>query len=278
MKMLRKSIKPIIFTTIALSIVWFASFWITSREFSKPHQFETRYNSGLIGANKIKVALIGDSWVAGKKLDSFLASYLRKGGWEPEIISFGQRGARSKIIYENLFKPNSEANSSQEVLFGEPFDICVVIAGVNDTSSYIGADFYAHHVSLIVDSLTKRGIFPFILEVPEFGIEKAESKNPVGFLRRHLMRIAYHAGKVDVINDYRETLNKTLGEKFQSDQYTIINFDTVSTDYTANKNLYAQDSIHLSEEGRNLLALTIAHAINNRLSKNISAESLSVSN
>lgn len=220
-KMLRKSNKLIIFVTTALSIIWFANFWLNSREFSKQHQFESRVISELIGSHKIKIALIGDSWVAGKKLDNFLASYLRKDGWEAEIISFGQRGARSKIIYENLFKPNSEENSSQEVLFGEPVDICVVIAGVNDTSSYIGADFYAHHVSLIVDSLRKRGIFPFILEVPEFGIEEAESKNPIGFLRRHLMRIVYHAGKVDVINDYRVSLNKILTEKFQPDQYAI---------------------------------------------------------
>ncbi|MCK9607043.1 MAG: SGNH/GDSL hydrolase family protein [Methylomonas sp.] len=264
-------ISLVLFIALVFSIIWFVNFWLKSREFSTEYQVSTRYFSNVRNSNNIKVALIGDSWVAEKKLDDFLALHLSKRGWNTEIISFGQKGARSKFIYQNLFKSNSQINSSYDVLFGDPINICVVIAGVNDSSSYIGADFYAYHVALIVKSLRKRGIFPFILEVPEFGIEEAESKNPIGYIRRRLMRIAYHSGKVDVINDYRLALETTLHEKFKKDEYVIIRFNNVSTDYKSTKNLFNSDLIHLSEEGRNLLALTIANAINNKLSQNNTA-------
>ena len=54
----------------------------------------------------LTVGIIGDSWVAGQKLDSLLHQELLKNELSNRIISSGHPGAKSKLIYENLFKSN----------------------------------------------------------------------------------------------------------------------------------------------------------------------------
>ena len=53
-------------------------------------------------AAHIKIGIIGDSWVAGNKLDGFIIEGLKTAGIEAEAISSGHPGARSRQIYRDL--------------------------------------------------------------------------------------------------------------------------------------------------------------------------------
>src|SRR5690606_7925243 len=117
------------------------------------------------------IGIIGDSWVAGDKLDSLLFNGLFEKGFENKIISSGHPGAKSKLIYQNLFEDKENEHSSKSLIENRP-DYCIVIAGVNDAASQIGSHFYAYHMNLIVKTLLHYRIKPIIVTCPEFGIKE----------------------------------------------------------------------------------------------------------
>jgi lysophospholipase L1-like esterase len=151
------------------------------------------------------------------------------------------------------------------VLFGMPVHVAVVIAGVNDSQGYIGADHYAHHVVLTAEALRQRGIFPMVVELPEYGIEHATSSDPLGQVRRRLMRRIYHDDRVDVIPMYRAALAQALAPRLDRGQVDLIDFDPVTADFHRSRDLFLPDAIHLSEKGRRALARQIGVALDARL-------------
>lgn len=250
----------LVFGIFLILSVTFLIYWILSRQFAEGEAVGSVGMRQLAQPN-VNIALVGDSWVVGGSLDSFMRLELIRRGWSPKISSFGQSGARSRAIYENLFKEHSVDYSSRSVLFGDSPDVCIVVAGVNDTFGYIGSDFYAHHMVLIVQSLRDRGVFPFILEVPEFGIEEVESRNPFGYLRRRVMRFLYHDGRTDVIAEYRSALDTALAARFSPDEYVIVRFDSVSRDYRIDRHIFEDDLAHLNSDGRKRLASSLSESI-----------------
>ena len=130
----------LLFACALLSGVAAPLLWMHTRHFSVLPDHLTFRAPAPITDRTVRIAIVGDSWAAGRKMDELVRAELGRRGWSVEVVSFGQPGARSQLIYQNLFEPLSEKNSSRDVLFGAPVHAAIVIAGVNDSSGYIGAD------------------------------------------------------------------------------------------------------------------------------------------
>jgi lysophospholipase L1-like esterase len=205
----------------------------------------------------VKVGIIGDSWVAGKKLDDPLRQRLLDLGLNVEVVSSGHPGAKSRQLYRDLFADQTNPESSKALLLDDDLDYLVVIAGVNDTAGHIGRDFYAHHMLGIIQAAQERAVQPLVVEVPEYGIE---CPPPMGlsWCKRLLFLYLFDGGKVDVIEDYRRELSAQLPKLAKP--VTVIQFKSVARDYASSTNLYANPS-HLNKQGNVALASLIAQEV-----------------
>lgn len=229
------------------------------REFARAVMVEPR--SAQPSENgSIKVGIIGDSWVLGTKLKEYFEAELREFGIIAEVINEGHGGASSKQIYLDLFIPETERFSSRNILFSEDVDYCIIIAGVNDSAGYLGADFYAYHMGRIASALCARGIVPVILELPEFGIEETKSFSTGHGIKLLLLRYLFNGGEKNVIGAYRAALLDSLGQYELTDKTIVVDYDSFIDDYSNHKNLYS-DILHLNDEGRKGLAKLLAESI-----------------
>jgi hypothetical protein len=204
----------------------------------------------------IKIGIIGESWAAGQKTDLSLRNALAAVGMEVEVVSSGQPGATTRLIYRNLLADESQPNSSRGVLMDEDVDYLVVLAGVNDAASHIGRNFYAHHMLCIIAAARMRGIHPIVLEVPEFGIEEIPSGGLLSSAKRLIYRTFFDGTRHDVIADYRAALRAGVASDFK-DEVTLIPFGGFIEDYSEMRHLY-RDAVHLTAEGWHLLGEFLA--------------------
>ncbi|MGI4020892.1 MAG: SGNH/GDSL hydrolase family protein [Janthinobacterium lividum] len=208
----------------------------------------------------LTIGIIGDSWVAGKKLDSVIHYTLLANKINNKVFSSGQGGAKSKIIYQNLFKKKTDLNSSKNVIENRP-DYCIVIAGVNDALGQVGKEFYTHHLIMIIKTLLHYNIKPIVVELPEIGI--IEATDQMGFFKKGRNIIyAYFtdAGELDNIYTYRNELKKMLLEQHLNNSIIYIDFNRVCTNYKECLELYVNPS-HLSRRGNIKLGKIIANDI-----------------
>jgi hypothetical protein len=208
----------------------------------------------------LTVGIIGDSWVAGKKLDSLLHQELLKNGLNNKIVSSGHPGAKSKLIYQNLFENNEDEHSSKFIIEDKP-DYCIVIAGVNDAGSQIGKKYYAFHMIQIINTLLHYEIKPIIVSLPEFDVEKTiDDMNILSKTRNIISAKINNAGKIDNISTYRNFLTSELSKNNLTDSIILIDFDKVCPDYSNCKDYYANPS-HLSKLGNKKLCKIIANEL-----------------
>ncbi len=257
-KMKFRKIKLIAIGIISLFFIVFA--WYLIDRFSYANK-QTDYQVNEINQDTVLTfGIIGDSWVAGHKLDSLLHQELLENGINNKIISSGHPGAKSKLIYQNLFKNKDIEHSSKFIIESNP-DYCIVIAGVNDEVGQIGKEFYAHHMIMIIETLLHHQIKPIIVELPEVGIE--EATNQMGFIKKYRnMTFAYfnNNGEIDNTKTYRENLNVELEKKELDDEIIFIDFDKVCAEYSNCKELYGNHS-HLSKKGNGKLCKIIVEEI-----------------
>lgn len=197
----------------------------------------------------LTIGIIGDSWVSsGRKMDSLLQKKLLDKGIISRVVSSGNPGAKSKLIYQNLFYDNNKLNSSKFIIEECP-EYCVVIAGVNDAASQVGSGFYSYHMIMIIKTLLHYNTKPVIVELPEFGIE--EATNEMNFIKKN-RNILYskitNSGELDNIKTYRKNFQKQLAEQNLLDSIIFIGFDSVCADYSKCPDLYENTS-HLSKKG-----------------------------
>jgi lysophospholipase L1-like esterase len=210
--------------------------------------------------DQIQIGVIGDSWVAGQKLDRPIEQTIAASGLKTVVLSSGHPGAKSRQIYRNLFLEKDVKNSSNALFMDEDLDYLVVVAGVNDSAGHIGKKFYAHHMFLIVQAALARGIKPVIVEVPEYGIENTPS---VGFLswgKKSLYLWLIDKGNVDVIKEYRNALREKILASGIEDKALLVDFSPITDDYNTSKDLYANPS-HLNHDGYSKLGKLIAQSI-----------------
>lgn len=210
--------------------------------------------------NQIKIGVIGDSWVAGQKLDRAIEQTIAASGFKTVVLSSGHPGAKSRQIYRNLFVEKVVKNSSNALFMDENLDYLVVVAGVNDSAGHIGKKFYAHHMFLIVQAALDRGIKPVIVEVPEYGIEDIPSVGLLSWGKRCIYLWLFDKGDVDVIKEYRNALREKIQSSDIKDKALLVDFSPITDDYNTSKNLYSNPS-HLNRDGYSKLGKLIAQSI-----------------
>lgn len=208
----------------------------------------------------LTIGIIGDSWVENGTLDTLLYQNLLKNGISANILFSGHSGAKTKIIYQNLFKEDSAEHSSRFVIEKRP-DFCIVIAGVNDAAVQIGSEYYSHHLNLITRTLLHYKIKPVIVSLPEFGIE--EHTREMNILSENGYRLASYinnGGEIDNIRKYRKVFDNKLNTSRLKDSVLIIDFDAVCTDHNKFPELYS-NSGHLSRKGFERLSEVISREL-----------------
>lgn len=209
------------------------------------------YSENLSTNNSKKIGLIGDSWVAYQKLDKYISTSFSKRGIDVEVESIGFPGSKSKEILEQF-----QSKEVMSLLKDKSIEYIVIIAGVNDSSGHIGRDYYAHHMNEMVKLINNHGKTPYILELPEYGIEEPEPILPS--LKHGFYRYLFDSGEKDVINAYRSELKQVLND----DDYKLISFNNITNDYHQNSQLY-KDFAHLNEKGNKVLSEEIVKVIYN---------------
>lgn len=202
----------------------------------------------------LKVGIIGDSWVAGEKLDEPLKMWLAEHQIHVDVISSGQSGAKSRQVARNWHDHRADwADSS--------VDYVVIIVGVNDAAGHVGADRYAYHVEHMAKDVIRFGMHPVVVELPEFGIESLPNRSIPSTIKANLFRSLFDGGKSNVIAGYREELLRSLESEIAQGTLTFVDFDKICTDYERDGVELFQDPAHLNAKGTARLAATIAEAI-----------------
>ena len=208
----------------------------------------------------LQIGIIGDSWLVKQNLDSLVTKKLSDRGIQAEIYSSGNPGAKTKRIFENLFKEEGEEFSSKKIIEKKP-DYCIVIAGVNDAATHVGSSFYAHHMMMIIKALLHYNIKPVVVSLPEFGIEEDfQNKNVVSEISNRGGELILNGGAPFKIQDYRNTLLEELKSSGLDKKVTILNFDEVTTDFNKDRNLFA-DPLHLNKQGYQKFSEFLANGI-----------------
>ena len=255
-----KKIRIIGIGVITIIVLTFAWYLIDRFSYSKQLPF---YSITVDKDTTLTIGIIGDSWVAGGKLDLLLHNGLLEKGFKNKILSSGHPGAKSKLIYQNLFEGKGNENSSKFLIENRP-DYCIVIAGVNDAASQMGGHFYSYHMNLIIKTLLHYKIKPIIVSCPEFGIkETIDNMNVLSKNRNVISAYFNNNGEIDNIKTYRKILAEELDSENVKDSVILIDFDNVCRDYNKCPELYANNS-HLSKKGNEILCQII---INELISK-----------
>ncbi|WP_223608985.1 SGNH/GDSL hydrolase family protein [Chryseobacterium sp. OSA05B] len=214
----------------------------------------------------LQIGIIGDSWVVRQNLDSLLSRKLSDQGVHAEIYSSGNPGAKTKRIYENLFKEDGEEFSSKKVIEKKP-DYCIVIAGVNDAATHVGPDFYTHHMMMIIKTLLHYNIKPVVVSMPEFGVEEDfKNKNIISGFGNKGAELVLNGGAAFKIQDYRNALLEDLKQNGLDQKVVVLNFDEVTKDYEKDRNLFG-DPLHLNKLGYQKFSEFLAKGIVNLTGK-----------
>lgn len=242
--------KKIFVTLVTIMIILVALYSIDRFSYSKEYRncsIELRENRDSL----LTVGIIGDSWVAGGRLDSIVHKILLDNGIENKVFSSGEPGAETKKIYKNMF------GTAKYILESQP-KYCIIIAGVNDVAGRFGKKFYTHHEIMMIKNILSYGVTPVILELPEFGVsETAQNLGVIQRYRNYLFNFFISGG--DDIKSYRNQLQKELAEQNLMDKIVFIPFE-ICSNYKNCKELYTNPS-HLSREGNKLLGELIARHI-----------------
>ncbi|TSA34202.1 MAG: SGNH/GDSL hydrolase family protein [Verrucomicrobiaceae bacterium] len=160
----------------------------------------------------IKIAVIGDSWAAGQKLDSALSAALKKHGLSAEVVSYGHPGGKSRDVLEDL----TDKTRSLPFLEDKDIDFFIVFAGVNDSKGHDGPDFYKHHMDALISLIDSYGAVPVIIDIPEYAIELDKPPSIQHAAKRMASKVLFDSGVNDNRNEYRKALRELLssGKQF----------------------------------------------------------------
>ena len=216
--------------------------------------------------NRILVGIVGDSWVAGEKLNSTLANALSGRGIDCRVLSSGHPGANSRQVYRNLnstalgqkLGETREKLSAQSILNDPGLHYLVILAGVNDTAGHYGKDFYSHHMMAMITLSEQRGIIPVVVELPPFAVERVQRQGLLSEAKATLFRHLFDDGAANSIAAYRQALQERIAT---SDLKTAVLVPTETLlQHGTNTHLYSNPS-HLNLDGTAQLARGIGQAI-----------------
>ncbi len=189
-------------------------------------------------SNEHLVAVIGDSWIAGGKLDSGLHYGITDNGLRAIVKTTGHSGARSKLIFENFELFSKWADESYPG-FRKTY---VIEGGINDALAYVGKDFYARHIRLAVDAVIKCGDRAVVLNIPRF--DRRLDQRPVFTqVRWKIYRTLSGDNPDDNAKDYNDALAAELAPLVQSGKVKIIDMRSILADDGFRDAMF--DGVHL---------------------------------
>lgn len=224
------------------------------------NRFVTSEYSSIELENKIKrdstkIGIIGDSWVAGSKFDT----YFEKEGLK--VYSSGEPGANTLKIYNNLFL-DSKSKFSSNFILKEPISKCIIVAGVNDFATQLGPKYYSTNIVNICKLLINNGIEPVIVTLPSFNmdgyIKESKINNQINIYINSYITNGFN--NLTNINSYRDSMIDQIKNEDLSELVTIIDYSKFCDKYSDCTNLY-KDNAHLNEQGTEMLALYILNNI-----------------
>lgn len=208
----------------------------------------------------VTVGIIGDSWATFKKLDDILHSVLLENGYENQVLSSGQSGAKTKLIYQNLFKETHIKYSSKFIIENVP-DYCILLGGTNDAIGQMGPNYYSHHMIKIIRLLLFYKIKPVVLTLPRVGIKASQGTLNIFQKWRNAISAYFNNGsKLENIDSYRNRLECLLMTEKLKDKIIMIDFDLACDGFKNGSELY-KNPIHLSKKGNKKLGYFIAQEL-----------------
>ena len=218
----------------------------------------------------LTIGIIGDSWATFKKLDHLLHQELLNNGFQNTIVSSGQSGAKTRLIYKNLFKDSHLKNSGKFVIENNP-DYCIVLAGTNDAIGQMGPHYYSFHMIKIIKFLLHYQINPIVVNLPKIGVrEMHDTMNIFQRYRNRLSAFFNNKNKIENIESYRIRLIERLKIEKLEDKILLIDFDEACEEYKTGSSLY-RNPVHLSNEGNEKLASFIANQLITKSKEHLAA-------
>ena len=200
----------------------------------------------------LKIAVIGDSWASGQKLDQPLADALKQLGTEAEVASFGHSGGKTMHILRDL----CEDPAARALMEDVEIDGYVLLAGVNDSKGHDGPDYYSHHITQIIRIMQSHGAFVVVAQVPEYGLAEIEAPSMVYWSKRQASRYLFDDGKADNRPAYRDRLAEVAG---QFDRMALVSNSEIPS-YHDSPELW-RDPAHLNPQGYESMAEPIAREV-----------------
>lgn len=180
----------------------------------------------------------------------------------------GAGGAKSKAVYYNMFEDHLNKNKggkyyrSYHSAFTEKPNYCIVCVGINDAITKVGKDYYVSNTKLILQQLIHAGIYPILLEIPTFNIERAYEKSPLSqkALRRLSMRVTNSS--LNCLDDYRNAMEEYLEKSGMIKRICYVRTEEwLPNGYNDSRQLFKDDELHLNALGYHVLDSCIAEKI-----------------
>jgi len=200
------------------------------------------------------VGVIGDSWIAGGKLDDGLIKGISSRGIGAVVKSSGYPGARSKLIYENF----EQWMNWIETAYSDLRTVYVIEGGINDSLAYVGKDFYVQHMKLAVGAALACGGKAVVLSIPAYDRSKMQRSAFTNF-RWAVYRWLSNDDIGDNAEDYNESLAKELSPLIAEGQVKIIDLRAVLPSDAFVKS--SNDGVHLTPKAYDAMAVRVGQEV-----------------
>lgn len=221
--------------------------------------------------DSLRVLMIGDSWAGMHDEcggDSLMKRRLEHISGRPTWFqSHGRGGAKSKDVYRFMSESSTTSEEKASGYCMQPFlqmglDYCVVMVGINDAASCLGAEYYCENYRRIISLLLKMYIRPVVVEMPSVDIVGLYSEKPLRYRVSDWMKaMMTHCRMYDVV-PYSESLIFHIAECGWQDSVVVVRKEQWNTLGVKDKRgLYLPDGIHMNRKGYALLDSCLAEAI-----------------
>ena len=211
----------------------------------------------------IRVAYIGDSWAAvHKNYDSRMERMIEVRLYRPvKVLSYGICGLTSKEIYNHLFD-----DPKLKTFIQQGFDFCIISAGINDTYKKMSTTYYKKSMNGIIQFLLTNKIYPIILEIPDYDIQKAFDRQTLTRKKIRQVSMTITRTPIDCKEMFRHELLELITEKGYKDIVSILHYKSWNGYYTNHqKHLYLNDGMHLNANGYKQLDDAIARLLEGKI-------------
>lgn len=210
----------------------------------------------------LRIAFIGDSWAFmhtpyDYSISNILSEQLN---YPVQFRSYGICGATSKDIYEQLF-----SNHDIRHFLSNGLEVCVISAGINDTYKKMSNIYYQKSMEYIIRFFITNSIYPIIIEIPDYNIEKAYRNQTVFKMIVRQVSMLLTGTNIDCKHDFRNALNDLLlhSNNFGHKVY-VVRYKEWNSNYQKDlEKYYLPDNMHLDERGYALLDTCITEHISN---------------